>query len=48
MASMPGGFPPGFMFQLNEEEFASLRLQIATLSLKYIQGAHPGAQAVRA
>jgi hypothetical protein len=27
-------FPEGFMFQLDEEEFANLRLQIATSSLK--------------
>ena len=27
-------FPPGFMFQLNEEEFANLRSQFATSSLK--------------
>jgi len=27
-------FPPGFMFQLDEQEFANLRLQFATSSLK--------------
>jgi hypothetical protein len=32
-------FPAGFMFQLDEEEFANLRLQIATSSLK---GSHGG------
>jgi ORF6N domain len=32
-------FPVGFMFQLDEEEFANLRLQIATSSLK---GNHGG------
>jgi hypothetical protein len=32
-------FPVGFMFQLDEEEFADLRLQIATSSLK---GSHGG------
>ncbi len=32
-------FPPGFMFQLNEDEFADLRLQFATSSLK---GGHGG------
>jgi ORF6N domain len=32
-------FPAGFMFQLDEEEFANLRLQIATSSLK---GTHGG------
>lgn len=32
-------FPPGFMFQLDEQEFANLRLQFATSSLK---GSHGG------
>ncbi|MBK6594010.1 MAG: ORF6N domain-containing protein [Burkholderiales bacterium] len=32
-------FPPGFMFQLEAQEFADLRLQIATSSLK---GGHGG------
>ena len=32
-------FPPGFMFQLDEQEFANLRLQFATSSLK---GGHGG------
>lgn len=32
-------FPEGFMFQLSDEEFANLRLQIATSSLK---GTHGG------
>jgi ORF6N domain len=32
-------FPPGFMFQLDEQEFANLRLQSATSSLK---GGHGG------
>ena len=32
-------FPAGFMFQLNEQEFANLRLQFATSSLK---GGHGG------
>lgn len=32
-------FPPGFMFQLDEQEFANLRLQFATTSLK---GGHGG------
>jgi ORF6N domain len=31
-------FPAGFMFQLDEEEFANLRLQIATSSLKSSHG----------
>jgi ORF6N domain len=31
-------FPAGFMFQLDEEEFANLRLQIATSSLKASHG----------
>jgi hypothetical protein len=33
-------FPEDFMFQLNEDEFANLRLQFATSSLK---GKHGGA-----
>ena len=33
-------FPPGFMFQLDEQEFANLRLQFATSSLK--GGGHGG------
>ena len=32
-------FPPGFMFQLDEQEFANLRLQFATSSLR---GGHGG------
>lgn len=32
-------FPPGFMFRLDEQEFANLRLQFATSSLK---GGHGG------
>jgi hypothetical protein len=32
-------FPPGFMFKLDEQEFANLRLQFATSSLK---GSHGG------
>ena len=32
-------FPPGFMFKLDEQEFANLRLQFATSSLK---GGHGG------
>jgi hypothetical protein len=31
-------FPDGFMFQLDEEEFANLRLQFATSSLKSTHG----------
>ena len=31
-------FPAGFMFQLDEEEFANLRLQFATSSLKSSHG----------
>lgn len=33
-------FPPGFMLQLDEQEFANLRLQFATSSLKGSHGGH--------
>lgn len=37
-----GRFPEDFMFQLNEDEFAALRLQIATLKTGRGQGDEQG------